>query len=72
MIGRARPQRAQDGDVGLLVLHRHHQRGHDIEGGHRHDQQQDDEHHVLLDLHGAEEVGVAACPVGDKTVSSST
>ena len=38
---------------------------HDVEGGDGDDQQQDQEHHVLLDRHGAEEVGVAARPVGD-------
>ena len=58
-------QRAQDGDIGTLVLHRHDQRGHNIEGGHGNNQQQDEEHHALFDFDGAEEIGMAARPVRD-------
>ena len=60
---RAGAQRAQDGDVGALVGHRHHQRRHQVEGGHRDDQRQDDEHQPLLDLHRVEPVAVGARPV---------
>jgi hypothetical protein len=52
-----------------LSVYRHHQRGHDVERGHRNDQQQDQEHHALLDFHGAKEVGVAAGPVADPGVA---
>jgi hypothetical protein len=51
-----------------LSVHRHDQRRHDVEGGDRDDQQQDQEHHALLDFDGAEEVGVAAGPVADPGV----
>src|SRR5580765_4728389 len=64
-VARAGPQRAQDGDVGLLLLHDHHQRRHDVEGGDRDDHEQDEEHHRLGDLDGAEEVGVILGPVVD-------
>src|SRR5256885_3955366 len=42
--GRRGAQRAQDGDVGALVGHRHHQRGHQVERGHGDDEREDDEH----------------------------
>ena len=39
-------------DVGALVGHRHHQGGHQIEGGDGDDQRQNDEHHAFFNLHG--------------------
>ena len=62
---RPRAKRAQDGDVGLLVGDRHDQRRYQVEGSDSDDQREDDEHHVLFDLHGAEEIGVAFRPVAD-------
>jgi hypothetical protein len=50
MRARAGAQRAQDGDVGFLVGHRHHQRGHEVEGRHRDDQRQDDEHQPFFSI----------------------
>ena len=46
-----------------FVLHQHDQAGHDIERRHQHDQGQDQEHHVALDLERVEEGGVALAPV---------
>ncbi|MCY1530400.1 hypothetical protein D9M68_655850 [compost metagenome] len=60
---RAGAQRAQDGDVGLLVLHGHDQRRQQVERRHRHDQRQDQEHHALLGLHRREPRAVVAGPV---------
>ena len=54
---------AQDGDVGLLVGHRHHQRRDQVERGHRDDQGQDDEHHFFLGLHGGEPGRIRHRPV---------
>jgi hypothetical protein len=44
-------------NVCALVCDGHDQRRNDIERGDRNDQQQDDEHNALFDLHGAEEIG---------------
>jgi len=60
---RRRAQRAQDGDVGALVGHRHHQRGDEVERGHRDDEREDDEHHALFHLHGVEPGAMRARPV---------
>ena len=54
---------AQDGDVAALVLHQHDQAGDDVERRHQHDQRQDQEHHVALDLQRVEEGRVALPPV---------
>ena len=65
----ARAQGAQNRDVGALVGHRHHQRGHQIEGRHRHDEREDDEHHSLLDLHRCEPGLVLLRPVADQQIA---
>ena len=57
------PKRAQDGDVGALVVHHHDQHRHDVEGRHGDDQQQDQRHHGLLDADGAKVAGVVLGPV---------
>src|SRR5450631_82865 len=44
-VARTRAQRAQNRDVGLLLLHDHDQRRDDIEGGDRHEHQENDEQH---------------------------
>ena len=49
-----------------LVLHQHDQAGDDVERSHQHDQRQDEEHHVALDLERAEEGLVALPPVGQR------
>src|SRR5262249_59914909 len=54
---------AQNADIAPLVLHQHDQPGGDVEGGHDHDDGQDEEHHVALDLQRIEEGGVALAPV---------
>ena len=66
---RTRPQRAQNGNIGPLVSHRHHQGAHQIEGCHSHDERQDDEHHAFLDLHGGKPGAVLARPVADVQVT---
>ncbi len=55
---------AQDRDVARLVLHEHDQPGDDVERRHQHDQRQDQEHHVALDLECGEEGAVSLAPVG--------
>ena len=57
---------AQDGDVAALVLHQHDQAGDDVERRDQHDQRQDQEHDVALDLQRREEGLVALAPVGDE------
>ena len=47
-----------------LVLHQHDQPGDDVERRDEHDQGQDDEHDVALDLERREEGAVALAPVG--------
>ncbi len=49
-----------------LVLHQHDQAGDDVERRHQHDQRQDQEHHVALDLQRVEEGRVALPPVDDE------
>src|SRR5262249_15351682 len=58
-----RPHGAQDGDVVAFVLHQHDQAGDDVERGYHHDQSEDQEHHVALDLERAEEGAVALAPI---------
>ncbi len=58
-------QGTQDGDIRLFVRNHHYQGGDDIEGRHRDDEGENDEHHPLLHFHGAEEIGVLAGPVVD-------
>mmetsp|Transcript_9916 Transcript_9916/g.23225 ORF Transcript_9916/g.23225 Transcript_9916/m.23225 type:complete len:396 (-) Transcript_9916:1377-2564(-) len=67
---RARAQRAQDGDVALLVGHRHHQGRDEVEGCHRDDQRQHDAHHAFLDLHRIEPGRVGAGPVAHQDVGA--
>ena len=66
---RAGPQRAQDGNVGTLVGHGHHQRAHQVERRHRHDEGEDDEHHAFLKLYGSKPGSVLARPVAHKQVA---
>jgi hypothetical protein len=54
---------AQDRDIGLLVGNGHHQCGDNIKRGHRNNQRQDDEHHFLFHLYGAEVIAVLMRPV---------
>ena len=61
---------AQDGDVAALVLHQHDQAGDDVERGDQHDQRQDHEHDVALDLQRREEGLVALPPVGDEDLAA--
>nr|GEU28183.1 hypothetical protein [Tanacetum cinerariifolium] len=68
--GRGRgAQRAQNRNIGLLVGHRHHQRGHQVERGHGHDHGQDHEHHALLALHGREPGGIGHGPVAHEQLA---
>ena len=67
---RAGPERAQNGDVGPLVGHRHHQGAHQIERRHRHDEGEDDEHHAFLQLHGGEPGFVLPRPVANEQVAA--
>ena len=69
-IARRGAQRAQDGNVGALVLHHHHQRGHDIEGSYGYQQQQNDEQHRFREPYRIEKPGVHARPVAGEVAAA--
>src|SRR5262249_53689480 len=57
---------AQNADIATLVLHQHDQAGGNVERRHDHDDRQDEEHYVALDLQRIEEGGVTLPPVDQK------
>src|SRR5262249_37588325 len=54
---------AQDGNVLPFILDQHDQSGNDVERSDQHDQRQNKEHHVALDLQSVEERRIALSPI---------
>ena len=50
---RAQAHRAQNRDIGTLVVHHHDERRHDVEDGNGDDEHQDQTHHSFFDAYGA-------------------
>ena len=62
-VARAGTQGTQQSDIGLLLLHDHHQGRDNIEGRDRDQHQQNNEQHGFGDLNRAEKIGMIVRPV---------